>query len=48
MDKERRFLFPKLDLYIAVINSKSVLNDSDSIFVCHPGEYTPAGMRVGQ
>lgn len=45
MDKERGFLFPKLELYIALINSKSFLNDSDSRFVCHPSEYTPAEMH---
>lgn len=48
MDKERGFLFPKLDLYIALINSKSVLNDSGSVFVCRPGDGAPAGMHVGQ
>lgn len=48
VDKEKGFLFPKQDLYVTLIYSKSVLNYSDSIFVCHPGEYTPAGMHMGQ
>lgn len=48
VDKERGFLFPKPDFYVALINSKSVLNDSDLIFVCHPAEYSPAEMDVGQ
>lgn len=47
-EEERGFLFPKLDLYIALINSKSVSNGSDSILVRHPGERAPAGVHVGQ